>query len=194
MEDSLKPKEELEHAIQQISLMRNSKDLQQMEGHWKEFLGRLERVWYKAASHFSRSPKWNGWKGKFEQARKTDPLLSYLINARGAEEHTIGEIINREPGSIGINPAVGNSLFIEKMKMQNGVLSISSPHDLRIDFIPGKIRLLPVTNRGRTYDVPRSHLGDIIDPNDIPVIAELAVQFYQKFLDEARNHFVKQKG
>lgn len=191
MEDPIKPREELEQAKKRIALMRTAKSLDEFEEHWKEFLGRLERVWYKAASHFSRSPKWNGWKGKFEQERKKDALLSYLINARGADEHTIGEITGRDPGGIGINPAVGNSMYIERLEIRNSVIDIKSPQSLRIDFFPTKLKLLPVTNRGRTYDVPQSHLGASVNAEDIPSTAESAVRYYEDFLDAAHNHFVK---
>lgn len=50
--------------------------------------------------------------GKFESLRKKDQLLSYLINARGADEHTVNEIVGRESGGIGINPARLSSSFV----------------------------------------------------------------------------------
>jgi hypothetical protein len=190
MQDSDKPMEELEKALHEIDLMRHSEELGEFEEHWKEFLGRLERVWYKACNHFSKSPKWNGWKGTYGQARKKDILLSYLVNARGADEHTIGEITAREPGGIGINPAEGNSLYIENLEVKSGIVNIESPQKFRIDFIPGRVKLLPVTNRGRVYPVPANHLGNSIDPSNVITIAEIALQYYEKFLDEARTHFV----
>lgn len=190
MQDSHKPEKELEKAQHALDLMRRSNKLGEFEEHWKEFLGRLQRVWNKACDQFRRNPKWNGWKGTYEQARKEDPLLSYLINARGADEHTVGEITEREGGSIGINPATGNSLYIERLEIKDGGISIKSPQNLRIDFIPGRVKLLPVTNRGRVYPVPTDHLGNPIDPSNVIAIAELALQYYTKFLEEARAYFV----
>ena len=104
-------------------------------------------------------------KGKYEQLRKKDPLLVYLINARGADEHTVNEIVSREPGGIGINPAEGNSLYIEEMTINKGTISIKSPQKIRVDFIPARTKLLPVVNRGRTYPIPISHRGTPIDPS-----------------------------
>jgi hypothetical protein len=191
MQYSDKPLQELKLAQSQIEEMRKSNALDQFEECWKEFLRRLERVWYKATNHYSRSPKWNGWKGKYEKARRKDPLLSYLVNARGADEHTVGEITGREPGGIGINPAEGNSLFIESLEVNNGVIKVKSPQRLRIDFIPGKVKLLPVTNYGRTYEVPNSHLGSPVDPANAIEIAEIAIRYYSKFLEGAEKYFVK---
>ncbi len=64
MQHSDAPYIELTKARAAIPAMREAKSLDEFEEQWKEFLGRLERVWNKAFSHFGKSPKWNGWKGK----------------------------------------------------------------------------------------------------------------------------------
>lgn len=171
--------------------MRSAKSLEEFEEHWKSFLHRIERVWNKAAHHYSRSPKWNGWKGQYEKLRKQDPLLAYLINARGAEEHTVNEIVSREPGGIGISQAEGKSLHIERLEIKDGNIFIKSPQEIRVDFIPAKTKLLPVVNRGREYPVPMSHLGQAINPTNVPEVAEIGAMFYEEFLAEAEAFFVK---
>lgn len=191
MHHSDAPYIELTKARAAITAMQEAKSLDEFEEHWKEFLGRLERVWNKAFSRFGKSPKWNGWKGKAEGLRKTDPLLSYLVNARGAEEHTVNEIVGREPGRIGINAAEGNSLYIERMEINDGNIFIQSPQRIRVDFIPARTTLLSVTNRGRTYPVPTTHLGAAINPNNVISIAEAGAQFYEGFLAQAEEYFVK---
>lgn len=188
MTDTRKPEVELEKARLEIELMRASKNLREFEEHWKEYLGRLRRVWNKASDEFRRNPKWNGWKGSYEQERKNDPLLSYLINARNADEHTIGEITEQVSGGIGINPATGSSLYIEKMEINNNSISIKSPQDIRVDFIPARVKLLPVTNYGRVCAVPTHHLGNTVNPENVIVLAELGIQYYARFLMAARSH------
>jgi hypothetical protein len=190
MQHSNQPAVELKKAENAIDNMRKANSLDEFEDAWKEFLSRLERVWTKSSNHFGKSPKWNGWKGNFEPLRRSDPLLSYLINARGADEHTVNEILTREPGGIGINPAEGNSLFIEHMTIKNGHVLIKSPQKIKIDFLPERIVLLPVNNRGRTYDVPTKHLGKSINSNNVISIAEAGAKFYQRFLDDAEIFFV----
>lgn len=191
MQHSDAPYIELSKARVAITAMREAKSLDEFEEHWKEFLGRLERVWNKAFSHFGKSPKWSGWKGKAEGLRKTDPLLSYLVNARGAEEHTVNEIVGREPGGIGINAAEGNSFYIERMEINDGNIFIQSPQRIRVDFIPARTTLLLITNRGRTYPVPTAHLGAAVDPNNVIQIAEAGAQFYEGFLAQVEGYFVK---
>jgi hypothetical protein len=182
---------ELAKARSTIEVMRNTKALEDFEEGWKEFLGRIERVWNKASNHFCKSPKWNGWKGKFEGLRRSDPLLSYLVNARGADEHTVNEITGKEPGGIGINPAEGNSLYIEHMEINNGNIFIKSPQKIKINFLPSRTTLLPITNRGRTYSVPTTHLGKPVDPKNVIAIVEAGAQFYENFLVQAEEFFIK---
>ncbi len=191
MKHSDQPSIELAKARAAIDKMNNSKTLNEFEDAWKEFLGRLERVWNKGVSQFSKSPKWNGWKGQFEGLRKTDPLLSYLVNARGADEHTVNEIVGREPSSIGIYPAEGNSLYIDHMEINNGNILIESPQKIRVDFLPAKTTLLPIKNRSRVYPVPTSHLGNPVDPTNVIAVADVGAKFYEHFLVKAEEFFVK---
>lgn len=73
MKNSKQPAIELAKARAAIDAMRSAKTLDEFEESWKVFLGRLERVWTKALSHFSKSRKWAGWQGKFERLRTNRP-------------------------------------------------------------------------------------------------------------------------
>lgn len=191
MQHSDQPALELAKARTAIEGMRKAKNLDEFEESWKAFLSRIERVWTKGLSHFGKSPKWSGWQGKFEPLRRSDPLLSYLVNARGADEHTVNEIVARELGGIGINAAEGNSLYIEHMTINNGNIYIKSPQKIRVDFIPSRTTLLPVVNRGSTYPVPTTHLGKPVDSTNVIAVAEAGAAFYERFLSEAEGFFVK---
>jgi hypothetical protein len=74
MKSSEQPRIELEQAKTCVEEMRISKSLDEFEEYWKTLLHRLERVWNKTLNHYSKSPKWNGWKSKYDQLRKKDPL------------------------------------------------------------------------------------------------------------------------
>lgn len=172
-----------------VAAMEAAESIQQFESAWKDFLHSTERLWNKSLAHFKKSPKWAGWAGRYFQDRSRDQLLSYLINARGAEEHTVEPITAVEGGGFGINPAEGNSLYLERMEINNGVLSVKSPQALKITFFPARTKLLPVTNRGRVYPVPASHCGGDIDPTNVVSIARTAATYYGAFLDEAEKFF-----
>jgi len=171
--------------------MCSSKDLHDFEEAWKEFLRRLERIWNKTEAHFMKSQKWNGWNGKYLTLRKSDPLLCYLVNARCADEHTVAVITAKTPGSIGINPSQGDFLHIRRMTITPGKIFVDSSQPISVDFIPGKVQLLPVVNRGRKYPVPASHLGRSIESDDVLTLAELGVSFYEEVLQKADVYFVK---
>jgi hypothetical protein len=191
MQHSEQPFIELQRASDAIEAMRVASSLTDFEEQWKQFLHRVERVWNKMLGHFGRSPKWHGWASKHEHLRKADPLLSYLVNARRAEEHTVSDIVSRSPSGIGINPAEGSSLYIKKIEQRDGKLVIESPQALKIEFIPGKVGLLPVTNRGRVYPIPSSHLGRPIDPAAVVELAQIAHGYYHAALHSAESFFVK---
>lgn len=191
MQNSPAPRAELEKAKKAIQEMEQAASLDEFEEAWKAFLHRLERSFNKAQAHFKKSPKWDAWWGRFKNLRATDELLSYLINARGADEHSVEAIVARGGGGIGIGPAFGSELYIERMTINNGVIDIRSPQPIRVNFIPDRTKLLPVRNRGRDYKVPIVHLGKAIDPEDVVGIARLGHAFYSDFLDSAEAYFVK---
>jgi hypothetical protein len=194
MQHSDQPFEELEGAREEVAGMAAARSVAEFERHWKEFSRRLERSWNKTKAHFGKSPKWGGWQARFHELRQADPLLSYLVNARGAEEHTVSEIVGRKPGSISINPAEGNALYIERLEVDRGVLSVKSPQKLKVEFVPATMTLVPVVNRGRTYGLPTSHLGSPTDPSNVGGIAEFALKFYEDVLAQAEEFLVKRPG
>lgn len=192
MQRSPAPKVELDKALKSIIEMESAKSLDDFEESWKSYLFRLERCFNKAQAHYKKSPKWDAWWGTYKRLRASDDLLAYLVNARGAEEHSVEEIVGRDGGGIGIKAADGNSVHIESMSIDGrGNIHIRSPQTLRIDFIPEKMTLLPVLNRGRVYAAPLSHLGKPINPGDVCANARLAHSFYAEFLLSAEQYFVK---
>lgn len=156
---------ELDHARAALGAMESSHDLDAFERSWKEFLHRIERVWNKSEAHFKRSPKWNGWKGTHETLRRTDSLLSYLVNARGAEEHTVEPITERTGSQLSFQAGPTGSALIRRIAItKEGQLLVDGEGSLEVSFSPERIRLLPILNRGRSYAVPSQHLGKGISP------------------------------
>lgn len=192
MQASPKLEEELSRARDAVAAMKASKNLSDLEEHWKEYLGRLERVWFKAFAHYKKSPKWQAWQASFEAARKKDPLLSYLRNARGADEHTVSDIVEHQGGLISIVPGERGGT-IKNLRISGGVAAAETTGTVDVVFSPERIKLLPVVNRGVTYDVPTQHLGTPINPDHVVSIAETGLAFYERFLREAEAFFVSRK-
>jgi hypothetical protein len=193
MKPLLKIREELEKARAALDEMRKSHDLVSYEEAWKLFLFRLERVWNKLCAHLSKSPKYKNCLviDHAKQLRGNDPLLSYLMYARGADEHTIEDITERQPGGIGINPATGNKLEIDYMSISNGNIFIKSKQPIKIKFYPEKIKLNSITNRGGTYHPPKTHLGNPIKSIEPIDVALAGLNYYEDLIKKAEEYFVK---
>ncbi len=199
MQLSTAPHTELKRAGEAIANMRSAASLDEFEDQWKLFLHRIERVWNKTKAHYGKSPKFGNWAAPIEEFRRKDPLLAYLCNARGAEEHTVNEITEREPGSVGIGLADGvgvqpdGSILIEHLEIQTNEsgIHVRSKQPLKFEFKPARARMVPVVNRGRTYEVPTAHSGTRINPDDIPATAETALNYYAEVVRKAEEFFVK---
>lgn len=161
------------------------------EDKWLRFLGHLERVWNKSQYHFGRSPKWNGWKSCYEKQRRTDPLLSYLRNARGAHEHTVADITKSKPGSIGLDAGPSSRVYIKHLQIGPNGIKGEWDGDLAVTFTPGSVELIPVTNRGRTYPVPTSHLGKPLEDTSAVTIGKHGLAYYEALVAVAEKYFVK---
>jgi hypothetical protein len=164
-----------------------------MRKTWKLFLIHLERVWLKLDSHLRKSPKYKNWLliDHTKHLRKHDPLLSYLITARGADEHTIEEITERQLGGFSINPAAGNELYIERMTIKNDNVFIKTKQPIRIDLFPAKLNLKPITNRNGTYNPPKTHIGNAMKSIEPIDVAEAGLIFYENLIIKAEEYFLK---
>jgi hypothetical protein len=188
-----KVREELEEARAALQEMKKAHDLASCEKAWKLFLIHLERVWLKLDSHLCKSPKYKNWLviDHTKHLRKHDPLLSYLTTARGADEHTIEEIVERQPGMCSINPVAGDELYIESITNQNDNVFIKTKQPISIVLFPPKLNLKSITNRNGTYNPPETHIGNAmknIEPIDV---AEAGLKFYENLIIKAEEYFLR---
>ena len=80
--------------------------------------------------------------------------------------------------------------MIKRLKIDgDGQLAMEGDGVLSLVFRPEQTRLLPVVNRGRTYPVPKSHLGRTINPEDVLAAAHAGWAFYASVLDQAEPSF-----
>lgn len=191
MQKSEQPHIELNKARVAISDMKTSQSWESMEESWKTFLHRVERAWNRVLHHYGKSPKWNGWQANVLRQRKSDPLLSYLINARGCDEHTGEDIVTRTPGGFGIGTTDGGPLYIERLTINNGHVTFKGSSNAKFTFTSAGVELKSIVNRGREYHPPLEHLGKPIGSKSMIHIAELGLEFYSVFIESVERHFVK---
>jgi len=189
-----KPWQELRDARNYVERMKVSSTFDSYERDFKNSLHCLERAWNKSVAHLGRSPKYQGWtrRGQVEKLRRQDSLLSYLVNARGADEHTVEDITSRSGGGVGISPAEGGSMHIINLVVDgHGSMSLETDRPITVTFFPNRVVLQPVVNRGREYPVPKSHLGTALDSSDPVELVLIGIGFYENYLREAEIHFIK---
>jgi hypothetical protein len=169
MADLSKALKELDHCREAISALRAASGSQQMHKAWVDLLTHLERCWNKVRAARQTDSRLNGWTGirRIEALRRQDPLLSYLVNARGANEHGIEDIAKEIPGQIQVLVFGGAAV----MSSGGAVLTTASGE---------QCKLVPVINRGSTYAVPTTHLGSPLAGADPPTLAETGLEFYRR--------------
>lgn len=182
---------ELARAEAALQAMEVSEDLEAFERHWQDFLHRLERVWIKCKAQYKSSSRWQGWSGQIVGLRRNDPLLSYLKNARDADQHTLSAITARSPSELTLTAGgpQGRALIKRLTIDRDGQLAMEGDGELNVVFRPEQTRLMPVVNRGRPYPVPRSHLGRPINPEDVLAVADAGFSFYANLLNQAEGSF-----
>lgn len=183
------PGHELELAIQAYNAMLHATVLDEVEVQWKICIHHLERVWNKLQALYKRDPQWHHWSGRIAKDRRTDPLLIYLINARGADEHTVGYISGRHAASFRINLEPNKSILIEELIIKDGSVQYRGLGELEVEFVPEYIVPIPVINRGRTYHPPAKHLGQELHNPCVRDLAHYGTKYYLVITAEAEVFF-----
>jgi|SRR4051812_6248387 hypothetical protein len=184
-------KAELRAARSALGRMRRARTYDELEDGWRDYLGALEKAWLKAERECQTvRDQFEPWQQQFRAERKSDPLLSYLSHARNADTHTIQDTLNQTPPSIGLGPAYGNSWYIEKLEIKNGQIThYSGDKPMKVTFIPGRLELVTVVDRGVSYEPPKSHRGESLSKTDPISVAELGLTYYESFIAEAERRF-----
>jgi hypothetical protein len=176
---------ELELARSAAQRMEEANTLEDFDFQWKQFLGRIRRVWYKTLAAFKGNPRFfnSAQYKRVNEALTSDELVCYLAKARDADEHTVEDITQRVPSGWAIPLSGGGHLVFHEPATNgqpNGFSPDLNPHAV---FQPERIAAAPATTKGRTYPVPKWHEGNAIESRSILTFARLGLAYYAKFLD-----------
>ena len=147
------------------------------EAAWRDFLGRIERVWTKIEAAMSQVEGWQSVQSRVVAERRNDPLLSYVVQARNVDEHTIQDVTADWRASL-------NATQI-------------GPGQVRLEWKPWDRPLLPVRNRGVIYAPPRSHLGTDFTERlgkgqaEAVIVASMAMRYYCNLINEVGERFFR---
>ena len=160
---------ELKDAGNMVERMVGIPDFIEYDQTWRHFLHSIDRVWNKTKAHCHGKPRWKKLESKYENLRRKDPLLKYLVQARNVSEHSISSVVRDW------NPN------IRVAQIESGVEFKWDPWD-RV--------LLPVKNRGTIFNPPKKHLGKPMKyyrkekVAEVRIVAQLAMNFYVEMINE----------
>jgi hypothetical protein len=184
-------KAEIRAARTALGRMGSARTFDEFEDGWRDYLGALEKAWLKAERECqSVRDQFEPWQQQFRAARKSDPLLRYLSHARNADTHTIQDTLSQSAPSIGLGPAYGHAWHINRLEIRNGrITHYSGDKPMKITFIPGRLELLPVVDRGVSYEPPNSHREKVLSKKDPISVGALGLAYYEEFIAEAERRF-----
>ena len=168
--------------------MREAASVEDLEAAWMSFLSELNKVWTKVDLVCRARPRFHAWQYPWREERQRDELLSYLQHARNAQTHTLVDPLARRPGLMrigGDGPVAIRSLEI----LTDGRVVFDGEGTLRLEFEPGRIEVLPVVDRGRTYGPPSAHLGASFSTRNPIAVASAGLAYYSRLVEAAEAEF-----
>ncbi|MFL7751341.1 hypothetical protein VZC42_17150 [Raoultella ornithinolytica] len=184
-------RKEIQAANQCIEFMKNSKNHDEFEQHWRNFLGHLDKSFNKLLS--ATNPVKGQFTSHFSSRfmhRRSDQTLVYLFQARNTDFHSTQDIAQLAPSRTTLNPPPGvESHYIKKMEIRNGVVEHYEGDPIIVTFHPSTTRVVQIRNQGKDYPPPSIHLGENLPNNHPTTLAELGVRFYERWIDESSLEF-----
>ncbi|MNP55202.1 hypothetical protein D3C76_1498230 [compost metagenome] len=117
-------------------------------------------------------------------------LLRYLKHARDADNHTIQDLAELQPGYTSIDFVGGGGGYIEYMELdaQKGLVAYRGT-PVQQTVVPPQPIAVPVQTCGHWYNPPTSHMGSVVHDLNPLNLAQLGLTFYADFVDQVERKF-----
>jgi hypothetical protein len=163
--------------------------LADMHSAWWTFLLAASGVYLKLEQGAKGNGKSESWFGKVKHLRKTDPLLSYIHQARNCDQHGIDDSSFTAVTATSTHPDVEiiQSLDPNNPMTTNLTIKVSKaiPKGTTIAGLAPGIALRAVTNRGAIFLVPTHHLGQQLKDNTMQEVARAGLRYLESLVEEA---------
>lgn len=171
----------LQECISDLETVRTIEDTRTA---WAHFLIAANGVYSKLEQAAKGNSQSEQWFARKNAERKNDELMQYLHQARNAEEHSIeGSDAAHAPYATAENQ--WTHVVKNGMDGEGIVATVEAGKKLALKMNGAGMHLLPVKNRGRVYDVPKSHLGVTFTKNTVGEIARLTENYLANLIIEA---------
>jgi hypothetical protein len=175
-----------------VETLRQAPDTQAFQDSWYSFLTASKNIYdiFKKGAD-TTTPQSRQWLGGKKRERRQDPLLQYLFEARNSDQHGLDFSLQTVERAVAWGPKPGHS---RHMRVDG---TIGAEINLRIqpldglppppmEITPAHAYLRAVTARGNVvYQPPAMHLGLPIPDNSPLAVADLALAYFEKLIDEA---------
>ena len=184
----------LAEAFQSFERLEKAEEWSEFESAWEALIWNLNRVYAALEQSVKGFPKSEAWFSIQKRVRSTDSALQYLHQARHSNEHSIREILKREPASVGISHPSGSMYIQEAHFGPAGIEKLigwgpdGSPLEIRT--FPERIELVSVFNRGQKYDPPEFFLGEKLENRTPLGLAGKVLEHITVLFSDAENLLV----
>lgn len=192
---------DLEIADAAIETMVSASQFPIFHQAWQDFLIRIQRAWEHAERVIHPENGFQQWFKPYSQLRKRDPLLVFLAHARNAETHAVSATIDH-PLRLVIRNTLGIPFTVTSIRsrLEDRTLIIdidTAAHDTLLEYQAHPIAMQPklvrFKDRGRWYEVPKSHLKRALTGLHPVDAAKLGISFYRGFVKEAEFQFARRR-
>ena len=183
----------LANANEALSRLEAANTLLTVERAWSEYLIAISAIYSKLEIGSKGNGASDAWFGRKKKQRKDDPLLSYLQQARHAEEQGIAhgvdavETIHLTLIKDGQEWKILSTMYVSSVDAEESRLN----NDAKVEvfdanrnlvesqtIITHAVQLLKVKNRGVIYELPEKFLGYAIIDNSPLGVARLSISFF----------------
>jgi hypothetical protein len=186
-----KARTRLQKARESLDRAKSSKDFGEFTSAWTDFLTATNNIHSTLRAGAQSNATSRQWVGGKKRIRTQDPLLSYLHQARNADEHGIEPVAELVPASLSISGA--EIAKVQRVDRDGNNFNITlHPHIKELPTVtwnPATVKLIPVFdkrfNPTPKFDPPAEHLGNkLLDTSPVG-IGELCLAYYSSLIDEA---------
>ena len=188
--------DKLEAARTRASELTASNSFPRVHQSWRHFLVSANGVFSMLEQGVKNNGSASAWFGRHKNARRTDPLLSYTHHARNADEHGVNSITGEAKPRIefvaGGTPQatlvdlVGSGDRLEgTLNTADGGNWINPENVTELRIHPHRPSLIPVNDRGGTYNPPRARLGKPLTDDHPHAVAQHMIAYLEKMIAEA---------
>lgn len=178
---------ELDKAKDALDAFAGAQDFESARREWENFLSYIDRAYNKLSYASRLGGRVSGRIGLIKNARSQDELLQYLMQARNISEHGIEEItaVSENYGIQGVPLDPSKTVIIKDLRIDDkGGITYRSGENVVFQRIFAGVNLLAIVSRGVKYRVPVIHLGNEVNSTAPTKIGQLALDFYNRKLDE----------